>query len=887
MDHAEEEDDVPPFDGASWNPPMDAIESSSWGNGDDEPVVRVLTHPGAPYLQTAANIGLATMFGIAYDYIVAVTRLDIQPGFEIEPTWLVALRPDAENADPHFGWMELRDPDADSIQTPLGSLDATVGGDNLVVLFASERIGTDLFFGSEFGLRVALRWSSTGGKHHFSIIGISAVLPFGPYKITPFRTQSNEARIEIRSFLLSEDRKDEMAELANLDGDSVWLRGVRVAELGSGALQVERHGIGVKRGLDGSPTPYVLTTLTMDERNGSGVLLNRSEFFADAGGYAKVLEHAPPPGRADRPRRDDTVLDGRRKLRAIKPGASKPPLAYEDNLRVLPCPRFVRADTGAPTPIEVPLPDNDPPRVRSNTASAVQGLWFGRDFLRRMKAYGLDPTTYFELINPKIDIAYRSGVSPGAGKDGQSVNARVLPIGWPPDFIGPVLKADLPVVQVHLSLADRVRRERAHWNPGDDRAPAIPLGIAADERWLWHEFGHILTLAATGELELRFAHSPGDALAAIVGDPELEQDAASSQWRGATFPWVYLPRRHDRCVRGGWSWCGSMHKSLAQVPATEHPRRKGYLSEQILSSTLFRLYRCIGGDTIDRDHLNQPDREVRRRASHYTCFLVMKALKILGDAKVVPAMSPLQLQLALFEADVRQVLWSASYPPGHPAYTRVGGCSTKVIRWAFEAQGLHAPPGSGHDHNAIGVPRPVDIYIKSLRPTFDLGLQSAVDFGEGSYVPTSLHWQRQVADETPRWQADPIRGIVWRPVDEEIDVFVKNRGQATATGVRVRVWAAEWPAAQDDPPDWQGGAGLWVPCLVAPYPSKPIAPHASERFGPFSFSPVQGRRYIVVAVASCPSDRALVTRFNHACSFMPTRLVDIVPNDNNMGLMLI
>ena len=542
--------------------------------------------------------------------------------------------------------------------------------------------------------------------------------------------------------------------------------------------------------------------------------------------------------------------------------------------------------TAHPTPIEVPLPDGHPPPVRSNTASAVQGFWFGRDFLLRMQAYGLDPTVYFELINKKIDIAYRSGVSPGPGKDGQSVNARVLPFGWPPDMIGPVDPAELPVVQVHLSLADRARRERAHWTPGSDPEPAIPMGIAADERWLWHEFGHILTLATTGELELRFAHSPGDALAAIVGDPELKPDLAMSQWRGATFPWVYLPRRHDRCVRGGWSWCGSMHKALKQVPATLHPRRKGYLSEQILSSTLFRLYRCIGGDTVDSTNLTLPDQEKRRRVSHYTCFLIMKALQIRGDAKVAPTMRPLQLEKALIEADVHQVVWSASYPPGHAPYERVGGCSTKVIRWAFEAQGLHAPAGHEYDHNAIGDPEPVDIYIKSLRPNFDLGLQSAVDFGPGSYVPTSLHWQQGVADETPKWQADPLNGILCRPAAGEIDVWVGNRGTATASNVRVRVWAAEWPAGTA-PPVWNSGAAIWVHCPTPPYPAKTIARHASEQFGPFSFSPAADRRYVIVAVANCPGDRALVTLFDHACSYLPTPLVDIVPNDNNMGLILV
>ena len=117
-------------------------------------------------------------------------------------------------------------------------------------------------------------------------------------------------------------------------------------------------------------------------------------------------------------------------------------------------------------------------------------------------------------------------------------------------------------------------------------------------------------MASVGELQFRFAHSPGDALAAIVADPESKL-AMDPNWRGSTFPWVFLPRRHDRCVSHGWSWGGSMHYALSQVPESQAPRRKGYWSEQILSSSLFRLYRCLGGDTTKVGSPDQPDQSVR------------------------------------------------------------------------------------------------------------------------------------------------------------------------------------------------------------------------------------------------------------------------------------
>ena len=87
-----------------------------------------------------------------------------------------------------------------------------------------------------------------------------------------------------------------------------------------------------------------------------------------------------------------------------------------------------------------------------------------------------------------------------------------------------------------MALADLSTRGRKPWN-GTKRSSAEPLGIAADARWIWHEIGHVLLTTSVGDLQFRFAHSPGDALAAIVSDPESEL-ATDANWRGATFPWV-------------------------------------------------------------------------------------------------------------------------------------------------------------------------------------------------------------------------------------------------------------------------------------------------------------------------------------------------------------
>ena len=215
------------------------------------------------------------------------------------------------------------------------------------------------------------------------------------------------------------------------------------------------------------------------------------------------------------------------------------------------------------------------------------------------------------------------------------------------------------------------------------------MGIAADPRWIWHEFGHILLMASIGALELPFAHSPGDALTAIASDPhsELATDRAHPRARGATFPWVFVNRRHDRNVLRGWSWSGSQHRGVREQPDDKRFEHKGYWSEQILSSSLFRLYRCLGGDSLVDGNAADPDRCARRFASDYALFLIIRALHQFGCNCLVPALTPENLVASLVCVDIVTERFTGQ-PQASPPGFRIGGCAHKLIRWAFEAQGL-------------------------------------------------------------------------------------------------------------------------------------------------------------------------------------------------------
>ena len=112
--------------------------------------------------------------------------------------------------------------------------------------------------------------------------------------------------------------------------------------------------------------------------------------------------------------------------------------------------------------------------------------------------------------------------------------------------------------------------------------PGQVIGIGTSNRVAWHEFGHALLWDHVNSPNFGFAHSAGDSLASILNDP-----GSNAADRFQTFPWVAagvgIDRRHDRAVGAGWAWFGPNWNTQ-------------YGGEQVLSTTLFRFYRAIGGD---------------------------------------------------------------------------------------------------------------------------------------------------------------------------------------------------------------------------------------------------------------------------------------------------
>jgi len=340
-------------------------------------------------------------------------------------------------------------------------------------------------------------------------------------------------------------------------------------------------------------------------------------------------------------------------------------------------------------------------------------------------------------------------------------------------------------------------------------------------------------------------------------------------------------------------------RALTPVPDADTLHRKGYWAEQILSSSLFRLYRCLGGDTKDAKTAT-PDQKARNAASHYTIYLILKGLALLADARLAPANHAEQFMAALIEADIGTEIFNVPDDKDEEDdfgkdFTRTGGCAHKVIDWAFRAQGMY-PAVAGEISNAPGVPKDVDIYIKDGRPTVEKTRISFVEHGPGTYVPVSHDWgiytkAEELADGvgTPEWFATEEAVELLDDQIDQISVTVGNRGKKLARDVSVKVWWIKWDD-NSDPPLWNRTE--WTKC--ADQPTQDILPgETKQEFGPFALKLGNGQkldrgRYLVLAEAGCGDDLPNTDPATRLpCSLNPTPLPELVVNDNNLGLAVI
>ncbi|KAK5099126.1 hypothetical protein LTR70_001276 [Exophiala xenobiotica] len=359
-----------------------------------------------------------------------------------------------------------------------------------------------------------------------------------------------------------------------------------------------------------------------------------------------------------------------------------------------------------------------------------------------------------------------------------------------------------------------------------DLNPSLKVGISADFRIAAHEFGHALLWDAISSPNFGFAHSAGDAIGAIYSDP-----GSQAPDRFDTFPWSFVRRSHGRDVTQGWAWGGTQSEN------------RQYPSEQILSTCLFRIYRAIGGDATG-------DLARQTWASRYTLYLIIGGIFGL----VTETRTPDTYVSLLIAADRDTII-------GHP-----GGAVRKIIRWAFEKQGLYQRPGAPRPVVAPGAPPLVDVFIEDTR-NGEYNYRAVFNDATGI-------WNRNAADGDHTNQA-PIPGE-----NNHIYVTVKNRGLQQAQNVRVTVYVSNVADAQK----WGTTQNDFNTLTTLTMPS--IAVNDSAKIGPFTWMPATRlAKHSILASVSADSDLSIIDPGSGlTVSVGPVDLDKLVPFDNNLAL---
>ena len=617
---------------------------------------------------------------------------------------------------------------------------------------------------------------------------------------------------------------------------------------------VDQPGYEFLARLDGQPLALrPLLTHAQPVANGSGMVFERDPVTSGADFHALP---GAPDSRLDPHRTGAGLLE----LFVPSPGA---PWQLEG-------PR-VRIEGYGPGPLPCGAVGSAPPQspgkdgfnytVRTNDFAAVNAYHHCQGALRILdEVFGLPVGGGILGYRLPLRVMHRAAISPGNCTDGNCVNAqaRIVPAGATAP--GPCDTGQLgwPQLQLRFALADLTL------DPGAPGHAVTPLGMAADMRVIWHELCHVLIAAATDELEFPFAHSAGDALAAILCDPgsKLAEGELEHRFRGVTYPWVSSPlRRHDRTARQGWSWAGPLgrregyHEDLHDMA--------GYAREQVLSSTLFRLYLAVGGDARLG---HAPELPRRRAASEYCFYLIARAIAALGPAITVPVGDAGAFAGALMDADVGTTRLlgedqSAVMPGG-----RVGGTLHKVIRWAFEQQGLYQPPPGIAGRAGAGAPPPVDVFIDDGRAG---GYQPAQDW----HARPEAMWNRWTADGLPGQQ--PPR----RDQDNFVYVALGNRGDQPGLADVTVHQATAAPA-----PSWPDPG--WTPLMPAGPASGAVPAGGRTVLGPFRWHPVVAGPIALLGIADAPGDLSNVNPSTLLpCAQLASVLNELVPYDNNLGLV--
>lgn len=514
------------------------------------------------------------------------------------------------------------------------------------------------------------------------------------------------------------------------------------------------------------------------------------------------------------PRSDGATLDAFRELVELE--GLTPPLNGIQRLEG----EWVKLeDCYAP---EVPAPSDSQSAgfsfgSRTDEFGAVNAYYHCDGLFRMLEGMGFDVRAYFDGTRFPIPIDHRASIDPDgvfggiADNDGNKVNAQSL---------GNELGTGQGALLFLLADAADVGN---------------PLGAAVDRRVVQHEFGHTLLWDHVHDCNFGFAHGAGDTIAAVLGDvagpPALE--------RGVTIPFTHqslileLRRRHDRQVGLGWAWGGREDDTC-------------YGSEQILTTTLFNVYRAIGGD--------HPELARREAAARTVVYLVVRAIGTLTPAS--RAAHALDFANALMTADAGDWVFEGL----------AGGAYHKVIRWAFERQGLYQLEGSEQHVRHPGASPAVDIYIEDGR-NGDYPFPTTAAGGD----PVEVWNRTSVGGDGDGAHEEPILGAM-----NQAYVRIRTRGTQRATNIVVRGFHSRSGGADVYPEDW-------LPMVTSQISVRDLEltqPPDSVVAGPFDWTPaVVGEQTLLFSVSALGDPSNIDGRVTG--SIGAERLV---LNDNNLAV---
>jgi hypothetical protein len=364
-------------------------------------------------------------------------------------------------------------------------------------------------------------------------------------------------------------------------------------------------------------------------------------------------------------------------------------------------------------------------------------------------------------------------------------------------------------------------------------------GMALDNRMIWHEFGHLFAYGVTGELELRFTHSLGDSMSAILFDPE---SSLRGKHRALTLPWkgsalderTHIPRHQDRSFL--WNTLIAEIEQSSSKPAVI-ANKLGYKCEQASSQTLFRIYRALGGDSSNL--------EKRLEASDRTLFLLFKTQFEMGSAPLTPCRTPGQFMSSLIVADATTSIFEAKTGP-----TFSGGLLRKVIEWSFRKQDLRSPLLS-----------PVCLRLKgtkALPVKFDDWVEDEVNATE---FPVLYSWDNNASFLDPNvFTIDKaLKQII-------IKVQALRHKTEPDEPIAVTAYYAELLQFTGPIPDWQiNNKGDWTTLETADpilFKSNDVTlEHQIDFKWPNEF--VSGKSFAIFVRAECPSDPTCLSILEH------------------------